>query len=377
MTSAPLSDSVSEMMHPRDGSRSGALLRAATENFVRAPRHAAADAVIYEELALQLMRATPLADRVVVARMLAAHPDAPRTLLAALAADEPAVAAPILSGAPHLGDMVLLALVANASPAHLDLVARRPGLSPAVVEALLRALPPDRLPMFLADPAIRIPPAAIADLLAVARDHPGVARALSRREEIDDAELTDLFLDLDDRGRRRVLQALEILALREFAAGRPMTRSERPDEEAVAGLARAAITRDLDRIAADLAGLAGIDKPLARRILDDRGGEPLAIALKAIGLDGATATRVILFSGVDDMRDYFEVKRLVELFEAVSMRSALLLVGRWRAGGGPLPLRVRRHLPQTEAGTPVRARDQAASPATAWPEQAQPRRDSA
>jgi uncharacterized protein (DUF2336 family) len=361
MTAAPFSDGVLRLAQAPDAQRARTLLKAATELFVYQADHTRTEIAVYEELAIQLMRVTPHEDRVAIARMLAEHPEAPLQVLSMLLADAPEVAAPVIAGAPQLPDVALLTVVASGSPDHHALLAARPKLSPALVEALVRKLPNDKLPLLVANQTIRLAPGLKRDLLALAAGRPALAEALSRRlADIEDADLVDLFLDLDDRGRRRVLQALELLALREFASGRPLTRPPVPDPEAVADLAHAALSRDTARIGRHLGALAGLTDDLAIRLLVDRGGEPLAVALKATGLDLQAATRVILFSGGEDVRDYFEVKRLIDLYETVSIRSATLLVGRWRGDAGPLPARVRRQLARSEAAaaTPSAGRAQ-------------------
>jgi uncharacterized protein (DUF2336 family) len=361
MTAAPISDGVLRLAQAADAQRARTLLKAATELFVQQPEHRRTEIAVYEELAIQLMRVTPLEDRIAVATLLAAHADAPTEVLSMLMADVPEVAAPVIAGAPQLPDVVLLTVVASGSPDHLALLAARPRLSPALVEALARKLPDDRLDALAANPAIRLPPAILRDLLARAAGNPRLAASLARRDgDIGDADLVGLFLDLDDHGRRRVLQALEIGALRDFATGRPAPRAPVPDPDAVAVLARAALTRDPGRIAGPLATVAGIPEAIALRLVVDAGGEPLVVALKAAGVDLPTASRVVLFSGGEAVRDYFEVKRLVELFSAVSTRAALALSATWR---GEPAQRGRRHLPQTEAGTPVRTGDAATRPA--------------
>ncbi len=357
MSSAPFSDGVLRLTLATDSQRGSALLKAATELFVFEARHSRNEIAIYEELAMQLVRVTPVEDRVAVAGMLAPRADAPASVLALLAADEPSVAGPVITGAAALDDMVLLALVGGGSAEHLALVAARPGLSPDVIEALLNKGDLAALAGLAGNLDSRIPEDLMPRLLATARGRPEIASALARRsEDVDDADLVDLFLDLDDRGRKRVLQSLEVLALRDFAARRPLPRTPRPDPEMVAELARTALSRDLDRVAAILARLLDIDEGIARRLVADKGGEPLALALKAAGLDEPVATRVILFSGEGETRDYFEVKRLVELRAGVSLRSATLLAGRWPRDPAPLPNRP-PHRPQLEAGTPVRARE--------------------
>ncbi len=135
-----------------------------------------------------------------------------------------------------------------------------------------------------------------------------------------------------------------------------------PEPARVEALAQAALSRNVDIISVHLAGLLQVDRETAARLLVDHGGEPLAIALKASGIDPVIAMRVILFSGGHEVRGYFDVKRLVDLYESVSLRSALILVGRWRDQPETAPGH-RRHVPQTEAGTPIRAAQPAARPA--------------
>jgi uncharacterized protein (DUF2336 family) len=354
MTAAPYSDGVLRLAQAADAQRASALLKAATELFVLQPDHTRTEIAVFEELAIQLLRATPLEDKVAVAELLARHPDSPTEVLSLLMADVPAVAAPVIAGAPQLPDVALLTIVASGSPDHLALLAARPRLSPALVEALLRKLPEDRLPILAANPTIRLSAAQKRTLLARATGHPALAAALAGRSgDVDDADLVGLYLDLDGRGRRRVTEALEIEALKAFAAGRPAVQAAAPDADAVAILARAVLSRDPGRIAPHLAAVTGVPEAIALRLVVDPGGEALAVALKAAGVDGATASRVLLFSGGAAVRDYFDVKRLVEVFETVSTRAASRLCAHWR-GEEAAPARGRRHVPQAEDGAPVR-----------------------
>lgn len=362
MASLPFSDGVLELARSGGPNRMRALLKAATELYVSEVHHGRTEAAMYEELALQLIRTTPVEDRRAVALMLVHQDDAPAAVLRALLADDVAVAEPLIAECAALTDADLLGVIANGSDDHLAAVAARPRLSPAVVEALVRNLPDRHLPVLLANASAEIPQPLLPLVLDRARGRPAIARAVARRErDVEDTDLVDLFLDLDDRGRRRVIQAMEILALREFAAKRPLPRTPVPDPAKVQDLARAALSRNQGLVADGLAALVGLDHATARRLVDDPGGEPLALALRAAGIDGPTAVRIILFSGGQDVRDYFEVKRLVELYETVSLRSAMALVGRWRTEAERDAIRP-RHVPQTEAGTPVRTHAPTARP---------------
>lgn len=375
MASARFPHGVFQLAQASDANRGRALLKASTELFVSETAHIPAEIHMYEELALQLLRITPLDDRRQVAAMLARHRESPAAVLRALMADDISVAEAIIIGAETIPEVDLIALVATGSPDHLRALARRRSASPALVEALVRNLSTDDLPILLANTNVRIPAHVMPLVLAAAQGRPRIAEALGNRvEDLDDTALTDLFLDLDSRGRRRVLQGLEILALRAFAAKTVIPRPPEPSPERAQALSRAAVLGDPDGLAVELSTLLGIEAPLARRLVLDTGGEPLAIALKAVNLDPALVTRILMFTGGPAQRDYFQLKRLVDINESVSSRSAAILVSRWRADRQPLPERRPRHQPVAEAGTPVRAGAPATRPADTRPV-AVPKRD--
>ncbi|WP_237154849.1 DUF2336 domain-containing protein [Oryzibacter oryziterrae] len=354
MTSHPFSNGILGLVRNTDAERARTVLKDATALFVSEPFHSRQEIAMYEELALQLMRVTALRERIEIATLLAAYENVPPAVLRVLLQDIYPVASVILEKAPYLPDVELLSLVATAPSSHVELVAARKQLSRPVVEALLNKLAPDVLHVLLLNQSITLPETAIPALVDLGCDYPAIARALAARfDDVQDTDLIELFLHLDGRGRRRVIQALEIAALREFAARRPLPKVPMPDPEKVADLAAACLTRDSNVMAATLANLIGVEQIFARSLLDDQGGEPLAIALRAAGLDAPLATRVILFSGQADVRNYQEVKRLVELFEMVSLRSSLLLADRWRGIRREIPAR-RGYVPQTQTGTPIR-----------------------
>lgn len=355
MTQQPFSNGIVGLVRNSSAGEARALLKQATRLYVSEECHTHSEMVMYEELCTQLLRVTDLRDRVDIATMLAPYPQVPRSVTRALLHDIYPVSSVYIEAAPAFEDVDLLSLIGTAPSSHLELIAARRNLSDNVVEALLNKMRPEALPVLLRNHSIRLPEAAIGHLVDLGRDHRDIALALAERfDDVQDIDLIGLFMMLDGRGRRRVIQALEIAALREFAARRPSPRVPLPDADRIAELARACLSHNSEAMASLLAGLSGIPVPLVAQLLDDKGGEPLAIALKAIGVDAALATRVILFSGSSDTRSYFDVKRLIDLYEMVSLRSAVLLVDHWRGVRHDIPVRP-AYATQTEAGTPVRA----------------------
>lgn len=355
MASPPFSSGIFGLVKGTDGARSRSLLKDATELYVSEPVHTRSEVAMYEELSAQLLKVTALQDRIRIATLLADYGEVPASVMRALLHDIFPVSSVMLEKSKSITEGQLLALVATASPSHLEMIAARKNLQPAVVEALLGRLRADGLPALAGNLSIALSPSAVRYLVENAHGDQRLARLLAgRMDDVQDTDLIDLFLDLDGRGRRRVIQALEIAALREFAARRPLPRVPMPDPDKVATLARACLQRNTEAMSRILSDLTGLDAPFVVRLLADSGGEPLSVCLKAAGIDTGIATRVILFSGVEDTRNYFDVKRLVDLFEMVSLRSALLLVDRWR-GERPSARRTPAYVPQVQAGTPARS----------------------
>lgn len=355
MASPPFSSGIFGLVKGSDGARSRSLLKDATELYVSEPVHTRSEIAMYEELAAQLLKVTALQDRICIATLLADYAEVPASVMRALLHDIFPVSSVMIEKSKSITEAQLLALVATAAPSHLEMIAARKNLQPAVIEALLGRMRPDGLSALAANQSISLSPSAVRHLVEHAHGNQRLARQLaSRMDDVQDTDLIELFLDLDGRGRRRVIQALEIAALREFAARRPLPRVPMPDPDKVATLARACLQRNTEAMSRILSDLTGLDVTFLVQLLADPGGEPLSICLKAAGIDTGIATRVILFSGADDTRNYFDVKRLVDLYEMVSLRSALLLVDRWR-GAIPSIKRASGHVPQTQTGTPVRS----------------------
>src|SRR5690606_17996400 len=77
-----------------------------------------------------------------LAERLATSEWAPAALINALALDEIEIARPIIAGSPLLGDQELLRILVEATIEHQIAVARRPGISGRVTDAIIDAAEP-------------------------------------------------------------------------------------------------------------------------------------------------------------------------------------------------------------------------------------------
>lgn len=90
----------------------------------------------------------------------------------------------------------------------------------------------------------------------------------------------------------------------------------------------------------ELESALGIVRPLAEAIVNDRSGEPLVVAAKALALPIDVLQRILLFVNPSIGHSVRRVYALSALFDQISSAAALRLVAAWRKAGG-VPMRRR------------------------------------
>lgn len=122
--------------------------------------------------------------RVRLAERLASAAWVPHTLLSVLLLDDIEIARPVIAGSPLLTDHDLLRLLVEATLEHRIEVARRPGIGPAVVEAILEQDRPELLSALAGNSSAEIEPPAMTRLVAGARHAVGVRAPLARHPRL-------------------------------------------------------------------------------------------------------------------------------------------------------------------------------------------------
>lgn len=309
--------------------RDSALLRATTELFVLDVIHDRDEIRRFEEIATHFLPKVPVADRAVVAELLAACGDAPSSIIRMLARDVIEVAAPIIRHSPVLGPIDLLAVIAATGPEHHRLIARRNYL-PAEVTRALRLTgdntvvakldsapaiaPPREAP---ADPAVEAPAAAPLPPSGI----------IYRSNRLDPWR----FLALDRAARLKLIADI---------ASRPPTmpytanptkldRAFRSILSAaqIVGYARSG---QVGPIVAAIADGLGLPAPLVTAALNDKTGDLFAVMLKALRLDDVQAQQVLLLVAPSgrDVQSFFP---LSDLYAGMEPEVAETLVAAWRS----------------------------------------------
>jgi hypothetical protein len=309
------------------------LVRVLTDLYVHKRGHSLDEEYRYTELALWLLASVDVATRVAVARKLATYDEAPRLVLRRLARDTFEVAEPILTGSSRLASDDLLAIIKDFGPRYAAAIARRD--NPHRCDGS-----PDRTvgepaePTGTAAPApetLAAPDEAVApvvdDATAVADGTPLVETKPAAVNKT--VPLGDYFLGAGSSERRLLLANLEDGALT------PSERAFAADTaNALRALETAALGRRPDDFIRYLERALRIPDHKARRIVHDPTGEPLLVAVKALGMPSDTLLRILLFLNPVIGHSVERVFDLVNLFDQLSAEAALHLVSSWQGQPG-------------------------------------------
>lgn len=165
-------------------------------------------------------------------------------------------------------------------------------------------------------------PAIVPEIPRIVETPP--APTLSMKPE-DASQLVAMFDAADAAERRKIIHNLDETPLK------PSTRVDpRRAARALPTLEQAAMSADADAFISELADALILTRKIAIKIVDDHGGEPLACALKTLGMPSDAFQRVLMFLNPGRGSSVMDVYRLARLYDSISERSALILLSAWR-----------------------------------------------
>lgn len=256
------------------------LLRVLTDLYVQTANHTRDEERQFAELASRLIDEVDDATRAAVRARLAIYPNTPREIAWKLqlkyTTGKPQ---PVSANDEHVLDDTVI------DPADLEIVSEPEApVAPAMMPAPTMSMQPD-----------------------------------------DAAQLIAMFLAADSSHRAQMLHGL---------TGTPLKPSTPVDPRraarAVAALEQAAMAADASGFTAELADALILTTTVAAQIVNEPGGEPLACALKALGMPGESYQRVLLFLNPSLGASVRGVYRLARLYEVIELRSALIMLAAWR-----------------------------------------------
>ena len=198
-----------------------------------------------------------------------------------------------------------------------------PGTPVEILRKLgLRPADPN-LPVPLADEIVRPSPAVEAPR-GLADASVRIANHLTMQPK-DAAEIHELFLRASSSERVSILHSLANSPLK--AAPRIPDRLTR---RAIETLEMAAFAADVANFKLEVSESLILPMRLAGEIVDEAGGEPLAVAMRALAMPSPVFQRVLLFLKEEIGTSVHMVYRLSRLYDRLSERSALVMLAAWR-----------------------------------------------
>jgi hypothetical protein len=201
-----------------------------------------------------------------------------------------------------------------------------PGTPPEIMRMLELGAAPADLPMPAAEQAPSTPPAATLAQPAKPPTEAQLRMASNlAMQPTDAAEISDMFFRAGPRERGSILHSLADTPLR--ASPRiPAGRAAR----AIEALEMAAFVADLENFTLELGETLILPARIAQQVVNDAGGEPLACAMRALGMPGPVFERVLLFLKPEFGESVNTVYRLSRLYDRLSERSSLVMLAAWR-----------------------------------------------
>jgi uncharacterized protein (DUF2336 family) len=283
-----------------------------------------------------------------VACRLANLASAPHQLIKVLASDEIDIAMPILFHSPVLTTQDLIEIVNAKTPEHRDAIAKRAEVPPEVVTALVAIKEPQVIATLLANVGAVIPREVFHDLVALAEHTEAVRRPLIDRRDMPKDIAHQMFWYVSAAMRQVIVQRFsvdpkeldtilaEVLAERQskFSGTAQHTSSWRAGEvQALVAKARAG---DIAAFTKALEVVVGVDSKTAGKIVADMGGEPLAIACKAVGADKSQFTTIFMqldFKRLGKARPMSFLEGVSKIYDAMPQANAKAMVQIWSLQG--------------------------------------------
>jgi uncharacterized protein (DUF2336 family) len=311
------------------------LLRIATDHFISLANPSPRQIGQFEKNAERLIVSSDSSTRLILARKLARHPTTPPRLLELIEEMGGDGALHVLECAPLPRDRLLAAALGNERRA--GALAKRGDLDADLIATLSVRPEPDVVLALAGNFAAPLSAATFASLARRAEREKPLAEALLSRPpgEIDPAAL---FLLASSERRAAILAAAQRV---ELARANPAPHGIGQDE-AIARLETHALEREPELFNGVLAQALGCSLDLAERIAKEPSGEPLAVALAALGAAQDVAVRILVSGDLQSGARYARIGSLVRLKDGLHPAAARRIMA---ALAGERKERRERHQP--------------------------------
>ena len=294
--------------------------------------------------------------RRIVSVPLAELDDAPRDLVQRLANDEIEVAYPILTKSTVLHDTDLIEVIQQRTLEYQMAIAIRQSVSEAISGALVQTGNESVISTLLENPNAKISDATMEYLVDEAKRINTLQEPILRRHDLDprlakrmflwvSAALRQYILDNSGLSQTDIDDLLEKVTLEEVAAvtspDRPKAKSENLAAELdTCGkvtpdlLVRSLSEGEVGLFMAMFRRFTGLRELLVTRLVFEAGGEGLAIACKAVGIDKENFSSIFALSRKarpgSDTTLKRDSRKVLDFYDRISEDAAKQVVRRWQ-----------------------------------------------
>jgi hypothetical protein len=289
------------------------LIRVLTDLYVQKLKHTEDEERHYTELALRLLDAVDAQTRATIATRLARHLRPPMRVAQYLVNDLPDVAAPLR------GHAVFRQTAPVALPKQRPIVEPAPEIAPLITPVREKAETTDKSPIESANAPVR------EDFVEPAFEIPLTEAQPTLNPAVAD-ELNTLFFTATEEERRLILLNLHIAT--PVSAGEiEITREPMVSQK----LEAAALGSYREDLARQFALALHIPREQARRVTRDNFGEPMVVAIKALGVPRDVFHRILMFANPTVGHSVERVQALAALFDELPLPAAEAMVAIWQA----------------------------------------------
>ena len=308
-------------------------LRVATDHFIITESSDLSKLAEFVDAMSAQLAAADSATRLEIARKLSPCARVPARLFAALMSIDSDACDYVLEHAVACDDRELDAAAARGGRRAIA-VAKRRNLDRQIVNRLAAQ---DDVAVLIAlanNPAVRLEGAALSDLVRRARrlaEQEGdrrLADALLERQPVR-PEFASLFLCANPSQRIELL-----LAAQRSQLGRPGGFSSPMRSSTIDELEQAAVARRPERFVVLLEEALGCSRELAGAIVEDSTGEPLAVALAALGAANEVLVRILISNDLQTGASYQRIRALARLNNALNRNAAMMVIAALRDEAG-------------------------------------------
>ena len=279
----------------------------------RSSRHTEDEERHYTELALRLLDAVDAQTRATIATRLARHLRPPMRVAQYLVNDLPDVAAPLR------GHAVFRQTAPVALPEQQPIVEPAPEIAPLIAPVREKAETTDKSPVETANAPVQ------EDFVEPAFESPLTETQPTLNPAVAE-ELNTLFFTATEEERRLILLNLHIAT--PVSAGEiEITREPMVSQK----LEAAALGSYREDLARQFALALHIPREQARRVTRDNFGEPMVVAIKALGVPRDVFHRILMFANPTVGHSVERVQALAALFDELPLPAAEAMVAIWQA----------------------------------------------